>query len=46
MTVKGDRFADEWPKERFRAHGVEYIVAEKAKPDLYRDAADPQQRRG
>jgi hypothetical protein len=30
--MKGDRFA-EWSKERFRVHGIEYVVAEKAKAD-------------
>jgi len=33
--VYGDRFAGEWPRERFRVHGVEYIVAVKSKSDLY-----------
>ena len=32
--VYGDRFAGEWPRERFRVHGVEYIVAVKSKSDL------------
>jgi hypothetical protein len=36
-TVKGDQFADKWPEERFRAHGIEYVVAERPKADLYRD---------
>jgi hypothetical protein len=35
--VTGDRFAGEWPRERFYVHGVEYKVAEKSKSDLYRD---------
>lgn len=35
--VTGDRYAGEWPRERFRAHGVEYDLAEKPKSDLYRD---------
>jgi hypothetical protein len=33
--VYGDRFAGEWPRERFRVHGVEYVVAAKSKSDLY-----------
>jgi len=33
--VYGDRFAGEWPRERFRVHGVEYVVAVKSKSDLY-----------
>jgi hypothetical protein len=36
-TVVGDRYAGEWPRERFRAHGIEYVVAEKPKSDLYRE---------
>jgi hypothetical protein len=35
--VTGDRYAGEWPRERFRVAGVEYGVAEKPKSDLYRD---------
>jgi hypothetical protein len=35
--VTGDQFADEWPKERFRSRGVEYLTADKPKSDLYRD---------
>jgi hypothetical protein len=36
-AVSGDRYAGEWPRERFREHGVDYQVAEKPKSDLYRD---------
>lgn len=36
-SVTGDRYAGEWPRERFRKHGIEYRVVEKAKSDLYRD---------
>ncbi len=35
--VVGDRYAGEWPRERFREHGVAYEPAETAKSDLYRD---------
>jgi hypothetical protein len=35
--VHGDRYAGEWPRERFRAHGVEYLPAERPKSDIYRD---------
>jgi hypothetical protein len=35
--VAGDRYGGEWPRERFRVHGVEYVVAEKTKSDIYRD---------
>jgi len=34
-SVNGDRYAGEWPRERFREHGVEYMPAEKSKSDLY-----------
>jgi hypothetical protein len=36
-TVTGDRYAGEWPRERFRAHGIAYQVADRAKSDIYRD---------
>jgi hypothetical protein len=36
--VTGDRYAGEWPRERFRVHGVEYRLADRPKSDLYRDA--------
>jgi hypothetical protein len=35
--VIGDRYAGEWPRERFRNHDVTYEPAAKAKSDLYRD---------
>jgi hypothetical protein len=33
--IVGDRYAAEWPRERFRVHEVEYRVADKTKSDLY-----------
>jgi hypothetical protein len=36
-TVRGDRYAGEWPRARFRVHGIEYRTADKPKSDLYRD---------
>jgi hypothetical protein len=33
--VMGDRYAGEWPREAFRAHGVEYKVAEATTGDNY-----------
>jgi hypothetical protein len=36
-SVTGDRFAGEWPRERMRAYGVQYELAEKPKSDIYRD---------
>lgn len=34
-TVCGDRYAGEWPRERFRVHGIDYEVAEKPKSAIY-----------
>lgn len=36
-SVSGDHYGGEWPRERFRAHGIAYMLAERAKSDLYRD---------
>jgi hypothetical protein len=33
--VTGDRYAGEWPREAFRAHNVEYVVAELDRSRLY-----------
>ncbi len=35
--VRGDKFAGDFPKERFAAHGITYEAATKPKSDLYRD---------
>jgi hypothetical protein len=35
--VTGDRYAGEWPRERFRMCGVTYELSEKPKSDIYRD---------
>ena len=35
--VCGDRYAGEWPRERFRMCGVTYELSEKPKNDIYRD---------
>ena len=34
-TVCGDRYAGEWPRERFREHGITYEAAAAPKSDLY-----------
>ncbi len=34
--VEGDRYGGEWPRERFREHGIEYRVADKTKSDIYK----------
>jgi hypothetical protein len=36
-SVRGDRYAGEWPRERFRVHGITYEIADKPKSDIYRD---------
>jgi hypothetical protein len=35
--VTGDRYAGEWPRERFREHGIDYLLSDRPKSDLYRD---------
>jgi hypothetical protein len=35
--IVGDRYAGEWPVERFKVHGITYEPAAKPKSDLYRD---------
>ena len=36
-TVIGDKYAGQWPAERFQVHHISYIGAAKPKSDLYRD---------
>ena len=36
-SVMGDRYGGEWPRERFRRHGIYYEVAERTKSELYRE---------
>lgn len=38
QKVQGDRYAGEWPRERFRVHGIEYELSDAPKSDIYRDA--------
>jgi hypothetical protein len=33
--VQGDRYAGEWPRERFKEHGIAYAPSAKPKSDLY-----------
>lgn len=35
--VTGDRYAGEWPRERFSTHGVSYKISELSKGDIYRN---------
>jgi hypothetical protein len=37
QRITGDKYAGEWPRERFKHHGVSYEPAAKPKSDLYRD---------
>jgi len=34
-TVRGDRYAGEWPREAFRKHGIEYRAAAEPKSEIY-----------
>jgi hypothetical protein len=36
-TIRGDRYAGEWPAESFAAHGIKYLPAEKTRSELYVD---------
>jgi hypothetical protein len=36
-SVTGDRYAGEWPRERFIEHGITYVPAEHPKSDIYRE---------
>lgn len=36
-TVTGDRYGGEWPRERFRTHGITYKVSEANKSEIYRE---------
>lgn len=33
--VKGDRYGGEWPRERFKAHGIDYEISEQSKSEIY-----------
>lgn len=33
--VTGDKYAGEWPRERFREHGITYNISEKSKTEIY-----------
>jgi hypothetical protein len=35
--VVGDRYAGEWPREAFRRHGIEYVLSDRTRSELYRD---------
>jgi hypothetical protein len=33
--VTGDRYAGEWPRERFREHGIEYLTSTRTKSEIF-----------
>lgn len=35
--IEGDKYAGEWPRERFSVHKIEYDASAKPRTDLYRD---------
>jgi hypothetical protein len=35
--VTGDRYAGEWPRERFQLQGITYLPSERSKGDIYRE---------
>jgi hypothetical protein len=35
--ITGDRYAGEWPRERFAVHGIQYEPSELTKSDIYRE---------
>ncbi|GEC60510.1 MULTISPECIES: hypothetical protein [Gluconobacter] len=37
-TVTGDRYGGEYPRERFRAHGINYTLSDKDRSGLYLEA--------
>lgn len=37
ISVVGDAYAGEWPRERFRVRGIEYRRSERSKSDCYRE---------
>jgi hypothetical protein len=40
-SVTGDRYAGEWPRERFRKYGITYEPSERSKSDIYRELVAP-----
>ena len=39
--VRGDRWGLGWIGERFKAYGIQYVIAEKPKSDIYREFLGP-----
>lgn len=40
-SVVGDRYAGEWPRERFSVHGIRYLPSDRTKSELYRELVAP-----
>lgn len=40
-VVTGDRYAGEWPRERFHVHGIRYETSARTKSDIYRELVAP-----
>lgn len=38
QSVRGDRYAGDWPASRFRVRGVGYVASEETASDLYRES--------
>lgn len=37
-SVKGDKYAGEWPTDRFKSYGIKYESAQKPKVEIYKDS--------
>lgn len=37
-SVRGDKYAGEWPTDRFKSYGIKYESAEKPKVEIYKDS--------
>src|SRR6185437_15818455 len=38
IKVSGDHYAGEWPRERFREHGIQYEPSERTKSAIYQES--------
>jgi hypothetical protein len=36
-TIRGDRYAGEWPRERFQVHGITYLPTDRNRSEIYCD---------
>lgn len=34
-TIRGDRYAGAWPRERFKVRGIDYVPADKTRSEIY-----------